>query len=241
MHGKSRAERKLNLKSFLVQLQKYDLHLNVSKYSFFESRIEFLGHTIQFNKIQDFKNANTQMRRGYPSFPWYSYVVFKTHAQCFNTTNDCCTKSQFLNGRLIVKIHSADWKIKLQTTVYLCPLIQNWWFSSHRDSGSLTTYRRWWGKTYCNCLEVFIAGWTKFFAIRPRIVVRIFHQDSAHLQLYAAFLSGYNYDVTNASEENICSDCFPRAPIDTGMNYQNSIDREVHSVCSSTVNQINSI
>lgn len=52
VHGASREECKANLRSCLSQLQKYDLHLNMSKCTFFDNQIEFLGHTIQFNKIQ---------------------------------------------------------------------------------------------------------------------------------------------------------------------------------------------
>lgn len=37
VHGKSGAECMANLKLCLVQLYKYDLHLNVSKCTFFES------------------------------------------------------------------------------------------------------------------------------------------------------------------------------------------------------------
>lgn len=52
VHGETFEECKSNLKCCLQQLQKFDLHLNVSKCLFFENKIEFLGHTIEHNKVQ---------------------------------------------------------------------------------------------------------------------------------------------------------------------------------------------
>lgn len=54
IHGESMAECNENLRKCLSQLRKFDLHLNVSKCSFFEDRIEFLGHTIEYNRVQKY-------------------------------------------------------------------------------------------------------------------------------------------------------------------------------------------
>lgn len=51
IHGESKAECQENLFKCLKQLQRYDLHLNKDKCSFFQEEIEFLGHTIKQNKI----------------------------------------------------------------------------------------------------------------------------------------------------------------------------------------------
>ncbi|XP_058983670.1 uncharacterized protein K02A2.6-like [Musca domestica] len=78
---------------------------------------------------------------------------------------------------------------------------------------------------------------------------RIFHQNSklplmtsSRLQRYAAFLTGYNYEVsTKKGEENVNADCLSRAPIKSGIGTTNLIDLEVHSICGSTIHQIASI
>jgi len=51
VHGKTLEECRENLIACLEQLRKYDLHLNRRKCSFFQERIEFLGHVIEYNKI----------------------------------------------------------------------------------------------------------------------------------------------------------------------------------------------
>lgn len=51
-HGESLAECKANLKSCLSQLKKYDLHLNLTKCTFYQKQIEFLGHTVEYNKVR---------------------------------------------------------------------------------------------------------------------------------------------------------------------------------------------
>lgn len=78
---------------------------------------------------------------------------------------------------------------------------------------------------------------------------RIFHQHSklpqmtsSRLQRYATFLTGYNYEVvTKRSEENVNADCLSRAPLEIGTQTLNFLDNEVHSICVSTIQQINSI
>jgi len=51
VHGATEDECKANLLTCLQQLQKFDLHLNQRKCSFFQERIEFLGHVIELNQI----------------------------------------------------------------------------------------------------------------------------------------------------------------------------------------------
>ncbi|XP_018359746.1 PREDICTED: uncharacterized protein K02A2.6-like [Trachymyrmex cornetzi] len=51
VHGSTKEECQENLYACLQRLKKYDLHLNRRKCSFFQEEIEYLGHTIGFNKI----------------------------------------------------------------------------------------------------------------------------------------------------------------------------------------------
>ncbi|XP_036340172.1 uncharacterized protein LOC118749483 [Rhagoletis pomonella] len=51
VHGSTEAECKQNLVECLKRLKKYDLHLNKSKCSFLKTRVEYLGHVVQFNQI----------------------------------------------------------------------------------------------------------------------------------------------------------------------------------------------
>lgn len=51
VHGTTKEECKANLITRFNQLRKFDLHLNQRKCSFFQKRIEFLGHIIEYNKI----------------------------------------------------------------------------------------------------------------------------------------------------------------------------------------------
>lgn len=78
--------------------------------------------------------------------------------------------------------------------------------------------------------------------------MRILHQNSklpqmtsARLQRYAAFLSGYTYEIVHKkSTENISADCFSKAPVSLNKSFINSIDNEVHQLCSASITQINS-
>lgn len=51
VHGATQEECIQNLRLCLKRLSEYDLHLNRKKCSFFEKRIEYLGHVIEKNKI----------------------------------------------------------------------------------------------------------------------------------------------------------------------------------------------
>lgn len=51
VHGKTKEECLRNLLACLERLRKYDLHVNSQKCSFFQTRIEYLGHVVENNKI----------------------------------------------------------------------------------------------------------------------------------------------------------------------------------------------
>jgi hypothetical protein len=51
IHGATKEECQKNLEMCLQRLKKYDLHLNRGKCSFFQERVEYLGHVIEANKI----------------------------------------------------------------------------------------------------------------------------------------------------------------------------------------------
>ncbi|UYV77120.1 K02A2.6-like [Cordylochernes scorpioides] len=51
VHGKSKQECKENLFACLERLRAYDLHLNKNKCIYFQTKIEYLGHVIENNKL----------------------------------------------------------------------------------------------------------------------------------------------------------------------------------------------
>lgn len=51
VHGATLEEAHINLRKLLTRLQEYDLHLNMNKCKFFATKIEYLGHTIQYNSV----------------------------------------------------------------------------------------------------------------------------------------------------------------------------------------------
>lgn len=79
-------------------------------------------------------------------------------------------------------------------------------------------------------------------------IMRIFHQNaklpqmtSARLQRYAAFLSGFNYEIECIKGvENTNADCLSRAPDTSRSPVENLINQEVHLICSASIHQISS-
>ncbi|GBM22092.1 Uncharacterized protein K02A2.6, partial [Araneus ventricosus] len=51
VHGKTKDQCSRNLFACLERLREYDLHLNIKKCTFFQTRIEYLGHVVESNKI----------------------------------------------------------------------------------------------------------------------------------------------------------------------------------------------
>lgn len=93
----------------------------------------------------------------------------------------------------------------------------------------------------------------KYLLARPfklvtdnRPLVRIFHQNSKlpkmtaiRLQRYAAFLSGFNYEIEfKKGSENTNADCLSRAPIKPKLQTDSLINDEVHQLCEQTICQI---
>ncbi|GBN85877.1 Transposon Tf2-9 polyprotein [Araneus ventricosus] len=51
VHGTTKDQCSKNLFAYLERLRGYDLHLNIKKCKFFQTRIEYLGHVVENNKI----------------------------------------------------------------------------------------------------------------------------------------------------------------------------------------------
>ncbi|GBL91846.1 Uncharacterized protein K02A2.6 [Araneus ventricosus] len=51
VHSKTKDQCSENLFACLERLREYDLHLNIEKCTFFQTRIEYLGHVVENNKI----------------------------------------------------------------------------------------------------------------------------------------------------------------------------------------------
>ncbi|GBN76577.1 Retrovirus-related Pol polyprotein from transposon 17.6 [Araneus ventricosus] len=51
VHGKTKDQCSRNLFACLERLREYDLHWNIKKCTFFQTRIEYLGHVVENNKI----------------------------------------------------------------------------------------------------------------------------------------------------------------------------------------------
>ncbi|GBN02153.1 Uncharacterized protein K02A2.6 [Araneus ventricosus] len=51
VHGKAKDQCSKNLFACLERLREYDLYLNIKKCTFFQTRIEYLGHVVENNKI----------------------------------------------------------------------------------------------------------------------------------------------------------------------------------------------
>ena len=51
IHGETKQECKQNLILCLQRLKEYDLHLNRKKCTFFDQKIEYLGHVVEYNRI----------------------------------------------------------------------------------------------------------------------------------------------------------------------------------------------
>ncbi|GBN76462.1 Uncharacterized protein K02A2.6, partial [Araneus ventricosus] len=51
VHGKTKDQCSKNLFACLERLREYVLHLNIKKYTFFQARIEYLGHVVEKHKI----------------------------------------------------------------------------------------------------------------------------------------------------------------------------------------------
>ncbi|XP_054259669.1 uncharacterized protein K02A2.6-like [Macrosteles quadrilineatus] len=65
---------------------------------------------------------------------------------------------------------------------------------------------------------------------------------SARLQRYAAFLSGYNYEVIFKKGTDNCNVvCLSRAPIESSSHAERSINAEVNQICESSIEVISTL
>lgn len=137
-----------------------------------------------------------------------------------------------------------------------------------RSCGDTFSHHQWTRASDCICFEVtledrkalaiiFSVGHIhQYLFARPfklitdnQPLVRIFHQNaeipqmtSARLQRYAAFLSGFNYEVIyKKGTENSNIDCLARAPIELTPNAENPINTEVNQICESLMEIISTL
>lgn len=292
IHGESMAECRANLRACLYQLQKFDLHLNVSKCTFFEEKIEFLGHTIEYNKVQKSQSKVTailkipqpksveEVRRFLGMVTYYSRFIpnastitapirhllketskFIWTTQCqaaFNTL-----KNEIASDRVLMPFNPA---LPVQLTCDASPkgiaavlshLVGDYERPIAFASRSLTPAEQNYSQLDREALAIVYAvqHFHEYIFGRPFKLVtdnqplsRIFHQNSklpqmtsSRLQRYAAFLAGYNYEViSKKSDEIVHVDCLSRATVTAKGCKENSINQEVHLICNSIVQQINS-
>lgn len=292
VHGATIDECKANLRACLRQLQQYDLHLNLSKCKFFEKEIEFLGHSIQFNKIQKLSSkikAITEMptpesaedvRRFLGMVTYYARFIpnastvtaplrrllqknstFKWTKECENAFN--VLKKEIVSDRVLMP-YNPELPVQLAcdaSPTGIAGVLSHIVNDEERPiafaSRSLTNAEQNYSQLDREALAIVYAIQHYHEYLYGRLfklitdnqpLSRIFHQNaklpqmtSSRLQRYAAFLTGYNYVVaTKKSEDNVNADCLSRAPSSSGVNLKNRIDTEVHFICYSTINQINS-
>lgn len=95
----------------------------------------------------------------------------------------------------------------------------------------------------------YLFGRTFILVMDNKPLSRIFHQSSklpqmtsARLQRYAAFLTGYDYEVISKKSEEIPhADCLSKATVSSKITKLNFMDQEVHLICGTTIQQINSL
>lgn len=288
VHGKSKAECKANLKTRLITLKKYDLHLNISKCKFFQRLIEFLGYTIQFNKVRKAilempqPECMDDVRRFLGIVTYYARFIPNSSTittplrrllqtdKKFYWSNDCQKsfnrlQSEIASDRVLTPLN-PELPVQLacdasptEVAGVLSHIVNGEERTIAFASRSLTSAEQNYSQLDREALAIIYAlqhfheyVYGRFFKLVTdnQPLSRIFHQNlklpqmtSSRLQRYAAFLTGYNYEVaTKRSEKNLNADCIRRAPIITpGMNKQNLTDREDHSICVLTINQINSM
>lgn len=292
VHGESMAECKANLRACLAQLQKFDLHLNVSKCKFFENQIEFLGHNIQHNRVRKSESkvqaildmpqpqCVEDVRRFLGMVTYYARFIpnastittplrqllrkdatFKWSLKCKKAFDDL--KREIASDRVLIPFNP---ELPVQLACDASPtgiagVLSHLIGDKERPiafaSRSLTPAEQNYSQLDREALAIvyavqhfhqYVFGRLFKLVTDNQPLSRIFHQNSklpqmtsSRLQRYAAFLTGYNYEVcTKRSEENANADCLSRAPINSGMSITN-INNEVHSICNSTLYQINSI
>lgn len=89
IHGESLAECKANLKSGLTQLKKCDLHFYLSKYAFYQKRIEILGDTVGYNKVRKpVSKVEIIIEIPQPNctnYAWHGYVLVQVYTKRVHT------------------------------------------------------------------------------------------------------------------------------------------------------------
>lgn len=293
VHGESMEECISNLKSCLAQLQKFDLHLNRAKCSFFKESIEFLGHVVEFNKIKKSQskvsaildmpcpNNADDVKRFLGMVTYYARFIpnissittplrhlLKKDSR-FKWTKDCAKSFDILKKELASErvLTSYNPGLPLQVACDAGPTgiagILSHIVDGHEKpiayaSRALTSAEQNYSQLDREALAIVFAvqHFHEYLFARSfklitdnQPIMRIFHQTaklpqmtSARLQRYAAFLSGFNYEIEcKKGVENTNADCLSRAPDTSKTPIESSINQEVHQICNASIHQISNL
>lgn len=291
VHGSTLKECQTNLELCLQQLQKYNLHLNTTKCSFFQREVEYLGHTVRFNEISKSTRkikAIVDMPRPTNTDDVRRFLGMCTYYARFisNLSTITAPLRQLLEKKCTFKWSTAcehafiTLKQSIASDITLTPFDPNLpvvltcdaspvgiaGVLNHSIDGkekpiafasrSLTAAEKNYSQLDREALAIVFATnhfFNYLFGKKFKLVTdnrpltRIFHQNtkippmtSGRLLRYAAFLSGFDYEVEFKSGlENIDSDCFSRAPIKQE-HFSNDmlLNDEVSEVHDMTINAI---
>lgn len=293
VHGSTIEECKSNLYTCLNQLQKFDLHLNREKCSFFQERIEFLGHVVEHNRIlKSPAKVNAILKINHPTsieevrrflgmvtyysrfIPNLSTLTAPLRQLLVKNTkfhwNEKCSKAfdqlkmEIASERVLTPF---DPTLPVQLACDASPqgvagILSHIIDGQERPiafaSRSLTQAEQNYSQLDREALAIIfsVGHFHQYLFARPfklitdnRPLVRIFHQNakiplmtSARLQRYAAFLSGFNYEVVyKKGIENSNVDCLSRAPIDLTPQAEHSINIEVNQICDTVIEAISTL
>lgn len=295
IHGRTLGECKQNLNLCLERLRAFDLHLNLPKCKFFQTRIEHLGYQIQLNKISKSPSkvkAITEMPRPtdlqglrrflglvtyYSRFlPNFSSVTHPLRQllrknQKFRWSAACQAafiklKQEIASDR-VVRPFDPTLPVLVATDASPTGIAA---VLSHEVNGveqpvafvsrSLTEAEQNYSQIdrealaivfACDRLYHYLYGRHFSLITDNKALTRIFHRKtalpkmtSARLLRYASFLSGFNYSVVfRKGIDNNNVDCLSRAPIKEcdSFSADAALNREVHQICVSTLNEISTI
>ena len=294
VHGATAEECKWNLRKCFERLRLHNLHLNRQKCSFFQQRIQFLGHVVEFNKILKSKEkvkAVTEMPRpkscdGVRTFlgmvTYYSRFIpdlstlsaplrsllkkdktFRWTAQCeaafIKLKNEICSDRVLMPYNPDLPVQLACDASPDGISGVLSHILDNGTerpiaFTSRALTEAEANYSQLDREALAIIYSVqhfylYLIGRRFTLITDNQPLERIFHQHSkipkmtsARLQRYAAYLSGFDYQVhSKRGKDNSNADCLSRAPVNLPSNTPDvAINNEVNQLCSDSIFAISS-
>ncbi|KAJ8871357.1 hypothetical protein PR048_027674 [Dryococelus australis] len=256
--GSTEEECQHNLIACLDQLQKFDLHLNQQKCSFFQEQIEYLGHVIEFNKILkslgnvaaivDMPRPKSieDVRRFLGMVTYYSRFI---HGTSTITTPLRHFLSTFLKLKQAIASDQVfipyDPDLPVQLACDAIPTgiarVLSHIVDGHEHPIAFTSSEQNYSQVDREALAIVF---TYLFGRHFKLITdnhpltRIFNHRAALpkmtagcLQCYAAFLSGFNYTIDfKKGIEN--------TPININIYTASTINNEVKQLCDTTIEQI---